>query len=84
MQPTLDVGMIVYVDVVTNMSHIQIDDIIAFHSPYNDDDILVHRIIERSETTEGMVFRTKGDANPVPDPWQLQGEYVIGIVVEYE
>jgi signal peptidase len=84
MQPTLDVGMIVYVDVVTNMNQIQIDDIIAFRSPYNEEDILVHRVIERIETTEGIIFRTKGDANPVRDPWQLQEEYVIGLVVEYE
>jgi signal peptidase len=84
MQPTLDVGMIVYVDVVTNMSQIQIHDIIVFHSPYNEEDILVHRVVERIETTKGMIFRTKGDANPVRDPWQLQEEYLIGIVVEYQ
>jgi signal peptidase len=84
MQPIFDVGTIVYVDVISNMSQININDIIAFQSPYDLDGILVHRVIERTETSEGMVFRTKGDNNPVRDPWQLQEEYVIGKVVEYQ
>jgi hypothetical protein len=65
------------------MSHLQIDDIIAFHSPYNWDTILIHRVVERIDTSEGMVLRTKGDANSLWDPWVLQEEYVIGLVVEY-
>jgi signal peptidase len=83
MQPIFDVGTIVYVDTVSNTRQIEIDDIIAFHSPYNWDTFLIHRVVERIETTGGMVFRTKGDANPVRDPGVLQEEYVIGIVVEY-
>jgi signal peptidase len=84
MQPTFDVGTIVYVDTVSTKRNIEIDDIIAFHSPYNWDAFLIHRVVERSETTGGMVFRTKGDANPVRDPWVLQENYVIGIVAEYK
>jgi signal peptidase I len=84
MQPIFDVGIIVYVDVVSNTRQIEIDDIIALHSPYNWDTYLIHRVVERIETSGGMVFRTKGDANPVRDPWTLQDKYVIGIVVEYE
>jgi signal peptidase I len=65
MEPTFNVGTIVYVDIVTNKSEIQIDDIIAFHSPYTWDTFLIHRVVERIETNGGMVFRTKGDADSV-------------------
>ncbi len=84
MQPIFDVGTIVYVDAVSNKHQIEIDDIIAFHSPYNWDTVLIHRVVERIETTGEIIFRTKGDANPVRDPWQLPEEYVIGIVAEYD
>jgi hypothetical protein len=84
MQPTFDVRIIVYVDTVSNTCQIEIDDIIAFHSPYYWDAFLIHRVVERIKTTVGIMFRTKGGAKPVWDPCQLQEEYIIGIVVEYE
>jgi hypothetical protein len=52
MQPTFDVRTIVYVDTVSNTCQIEIDDIIAFHSPYNWDTILIQRVVERIETLE--------------------------------
>ena len=84
MQPTINEGAIVYVDAVSNIGNIKLNDIIAFHSPFNWDTLIIHRVVEKIITTDGVILRTKGDNNPVRDSWQLQEEYVIGIVAEWE
>ena len=84
MTPTINEGAIVYIDAVSNIGNIKLNDIIAFHSPYNWDTLIIHRVVEKIITTEGVILRTKGDNNPVRDPWQLQEKYVIGLVTEWE
>jgi signal peptidase I len=84
MQPTINEGAIVYIDAVSNVGNIKLNDIIAFHSPSNWDTLIIHRVVEKIITTEGVILRTKGDNNPVRDPWQLQEEYVVGVVAEWE
>ena len=83
MQPTINEGAIVYIDVIT-MGNIKLNDIIAFHSPFNWDTLIIHRVVEKVITTDGVILRTKGDNNPVRDPWQLQEEYIVGVVAEWE
>ena len=83
MQPTINEGAIVYIDVIT-MGNIKLNDIIAFHSPSNWDTLIIHRVVEKVITTDGVILRTKGDNNSVRDPWQLQEEYIVGVVAEWE
>jgi len=84
MQPIINEGVIIYIDAVSNTGNIKPNDIIAFHSPSNWDTLIIHRVVEKIITTEGVILRTKGDNNPVRDPWQLQDQYVIGLVTEWE
>lgn len=59
-------------------------DVITFHSA---DDIgtggtdrVTHRVIEKTRTGDGVVYRTKGDANEDPDPSPVHHDEVVGEV----
>lgn len=54
-------------------------DVIAYASPQG---VVVHRVInEFPGEGGGAVYRTKGDANSAPDPWEVPGDAVLGRVV---
>lgn len=82
MIPTYFEGDLILVKGVADSNDIQLQDVIVFHSPYNWDTLIIHRVVEKIETSEGIILRTKGDNNPVRDPWQLQEEYVVGLVLQ--
>lgn len=82
MIPTYFEGDLILVKGVADSNDIQLQDVIVFHSPYNWDTLIIHRVVEKIDTSEGTVLRTKGDNNPVRDPWQLQDEYVVGLVLQ--
>jgi len=64
MRPTMDVGDMAIV-VPVDPSKIQIGDIIQF---WNGEEMILHRVIDIGGEGTTMVFQTKGDDNPVPDP----------------
>jgi len=73
MRPALDIGDIVLVD-ARKPFNVSIGDVIAFRF---ENMIVVHRVIN----VTGGGFRTKGDANPDPDPFVVDSSSVVGKVV---
>lgn len=78
MQPALHVGDIVIIDKVETSS-IQVGDIIQMIT--KDNITLVHRVVEKSETGNGITFITKGDANDDPDIEPVLEQNVLGKAV---
>jgi signal peptidase I len=88
MRPTLEVGDVITVKTDINASQIyaapQPDgDIIVIHPPSNLEQIYVRRTIQKSSVNGTYYFRTKGDANPLADYWELPEENIIGKVVAF-
>ncbi len=80
MEPLLQTGDVVFV-VKTSPSQIKVGDVIVYHR-YGGG-FIIHRVIEIrriSPTTTGLVFITKGDNNPYPDP-PVPASQVVGKVV---
>lgn len=79
MEPTLNVGDLIYVKGVAP-SNLQVGDVITFKSPtkYISGSLVTHRIVEISYETNEIIFQTKGDNNPVTDPWTVTTGDIIG------
>ncbi len=74
MEPTLPVGSLIYVEILTP-EEIQAEDIIAFRS---EGTVITHRVL-RNRMVEGE-FVTKGDANAAADMNTVLYEELIGRV----
>jgi len=82
---TLHVGDLIivqYVDPKSIKDTYPESDIIVFHkpksSPYEEDELIVHRVIEKAERNSLTFFRTKGDGNGVTWPSALVNPKVEG------
>jgi signal peptidase I len=54
-----------------SVDSLQVGDIITFHPPASDENV-THRIVSIELGQDGQkVFRTRGDANNVSDPWEM-------------
>ncbi|HEX6761230.1 MAG TPA: signal peptidase I [Gaiellaceae bacterium] len=73
MRKTIPVGSLV-VDRPVAPSSLRVGDVISFRKPIGEAGIDTHRIIEIQRSSGHVVYRTKGDSNPVPDPWAIQYE----------
>jgi len=60
---------------------IAIDTVIVFHSPYERDKFIVHRVKQIVATDGQIGFITKGDNNWTVDPWTVSAQNVVGIVI---
>ncbi|MEM3833173.1 MAG: signal peptidase I [Thermoprotei archaeon] len=80
MSPTLEKGDLI-ISVGVNTSNLKVGDIILFKSPLNPNIIIVHRIIEIDNTGNTILIKTKGDNNPIADPWIVNGNQVLGKVI---
>ena len=71
MTPTFAQGSLVFAEVVP-VADLLVGDVITYTPPAGDH-LVTHRIswIGRDDTG-GRIFRTKGDANPVADPWTFR------------
>jgi hypothetical protein len=65
-----DIIIIQGVDPSTLNTNYPDSDIIVFHSPYNNDELIVHRIIGTTQVNGVTYFLTKGDGNGNPWPEQ--------------
>jgi len=74
MQPIYNIGDVVLIRVDPN-AEIGVGDVIAFKM--ENGPVVVHRVIEVLE----QGYRTKGDANPDPDPFIVDRRLVIGKVI---
>ena len=60
---------------------IAVDTVIVFHSPYDRDKFIVHRVKQITGTNGQIGFITKGDNNWTVDPWTVPMQNVVGIVL---
>ena len=85
MVPTLQVGDLLVVQGVVNASGInatpETGDIIVFRKPTDPSEFIVHRAVDKVYRGGFWFFKTKGDKNPIADPWEVPENYVIGRVV---
>ena len=70
MEPGLPTGGVVITQRVP-ISEIKVRDVVVFHRPDRPDDVITHRITELTESANGPVIQTQGDANVIPDPWKV-------------
>ena len=70
MRPGFPIGGVVVAERVPSRS-LQVGDVAVFHPPGAVDVTYVHRIVWMRRQGDELLIRTKGDANPVNDPWTL-------------
>lgn len=70
MRPTFPVGGVVITESVPTGS-LRVGDVAVFHPPGQADITYVHRIVWLHREGGQLLVQTKGDANPVRDPWTL-------------
>jgi len=90
MVPTLEVGDLIIVRGV-DPREITVGTIIVFRDPTNYEPLnvltatgvklIVHRVQGLEQKGDEIHFRTKGDHNPVQDPWIVPANYVVGVVI---
>jgi len=68
MRPAMQPGGVIIIQRVP-VSQLAVGDIVVFHQPDNDANVVAHRIISARPVAGGMQVSTKGDANSVPDSW---------------
>ncbi|WP_218012454.1 signal peptidase I [Bacillus sp. AFS041924] len=79
MEPTLPTGSIIIVKNITRETKLSLGDIITFKMPYNEDILVTHRINEVINENGQLVYRTKGDANMVQDPWIIERKSIVSV-----
>jgi len=80
MVPVLNVGDIIIVRGVDPQT-VTVGTIIIFHSPYEYDMPIVHRVIALLNDGGSLFFETKGDHNGVQDGWRVPAENLMGVYV---
>ena len=78
MEPTFSTGSVVYVKAV-DPTEVQVGDVITFHLDENT--LATHRVIEVLQNGSSPSFRTKGDANNVPDSRPVKSSALVGKVL---
>lgn len=74
MEPTLSPGDLTFTEKVET-AEIDVGDVIAVKDEFG---IYTHRVIEKKESDEAILFRLKGDANEEPDSSYINGSEIIG------
>lgn len=74
MIPTLDVGDLILVQGFSNACKVNAasypeGDIIVFHKPGRENELIVHRAVSKVENNSIWYFQTKGDYNSNTDHW---------------
>jgi signal peptidase len=73
MRPVLQPGDVVLISPISE--DIEVGDVVAFPDPTQLDRDILHRV---TQVTQNGALVTKGDANDVVDPWQIDSSEVIG------
>ena len=74
MRPTMDVGDIA-ITIQTTLDTIKPGDVIQF---WQEDTMVVHRVVDIQYEGSTRYFITKGDDNPSPDPTPIHQDLVVG------
>lgn len=80
MEPTLPVSSLLVVKGQT--APYAVGDVITFEQP-GERRLVTHRIVEVEPTENSLVYRTKGDANPVMDSWLLTQSDIKGKMLRH-
>ena len=80
MSPTIGKGYLTIVEEVES-SDIKVNDVITFKNT-SGHSVTTHRVKE-IDTSDGIKFITQGDANNAVDPLPIDGNMVVGKVVNY-
>lgn len=78
MEPIIPAGSIV---IVSKTPEVNVGDISAFVSPSDLQTTIVHRIMKRETTDNGILYSTKGDNNNASDNWVVKPQQIIGKVL---
>jgi signal peptidase I len=70
MQKTIPVGSLV-VDQKVNPKQLEVGDVISFQKPLGAKGIDTHRIVAIKVDHGKRLYQTKGDSNPIADPWVI-------------
>ncbi len=76
MEPSIKTGSLVFTKSI-DPSQIKVGDVVAFTSPSNPKEAILHRIFSLKPTSP-LTFQTKGDVNNSPDPWDLMAVGILG------
>jgi signal peptidase len=79
MTPTIPIGSVVAVKSL-EASAIKVGDIINFRTGTEGDNVVTHRVVEVSNDSGALSFRTAGDSNAKPDGSAVLAENVVGKV----
>jgi signal peptidase len=71
MTPTLPVGSVAIYRHET-AAQVKVGQIILFGKPSDPSVVVTHRVYAIKNGPQGRYFKTKGDANPAPDAWQVR------------
>jgi len=82
MRPSLEPGDAVFI-VKARPEEIRVGDIISYVKvvPFASMQIVTHRVIEANNHSNFYFFKTKGDANPRPDGWDVSPQEIVGKAV---
>ena len=80
MVPTLNVGDLIAVQGVSNVADLNaganpVGDVVVFRRPPANDELIVHRAVNKTFYEGLWYIRTKGDANSGPDTWTGRDTY---------
>ena len=78
MRPTLPIGSLVMSDPQPGSS-VHLGQIVTFLAPDGSGVTITHRLYTVVHHNGKTGFRTKGDANPVPDPWVVRFPHQVGV-----
>jgi len=86
MEPTLNVGDLIIVKGGVNPCDIAVGwppngTIIVFHKPGEYETLIVHRAVQKENYDGTCRFRTRGDHNPSVDPWWVEENEIVGVVM---
>lgn len=71
MTPQIPVGSVVVV-VPVERAELAVDDVVTYQRVEEPDLPVTHRIVAMRAVPGAVIARTKGDANDVQDPWEVQ------------
>jgi signal peptidase len=85
MEPEIQTGSIIAVETVEDGSGFAEGDVITFMEAQ--DKLITHRVVEVNESSDGVIYTTKGDNNNAPDSSPVLAENVLasysGVTVPY-
>lgn len=79
MEPVLYKGDIVVIDY--NPNSIEVGDIIVYKATWFENKSVIHRVIAKQASNEGISYVLKGDNNDVQDPYPISRNQIISKVV---